>query len=107
MAPFGIGAAIALAVGLLFGATVMTCLRFRAWLIPVVLLADFIVGSTFSPVAFVLWKLCFFAAAIRLDPMRGLFRLPRWPRGHLRGRGGKRKREFTEPMPWFRGPGTY
>jgi hypothetical protein len=87
--------------------TAAVCNRFGRWLFPTVVVLDFLIGCGRWPVSFLLWKLCFFYGLARWDPMRGLFRLPRWPRVHQRGRGGRRKREFPEPMPWTRGPGSY
>lgn len=103
----GYGALGTLLVVLWLGLTIAVCLRFNAWLIPVALGLDFLVGLTGSPVALLMWKLCFFYGMARWDPLRGLFRMPRWPRMWLPGSGGRRKREFREPMPWTRGPGSY
>jgi hypothetical protein len=87
--------------------TIVVCLRFNAWLIPVVFVLDGIVALSWSPFAFIMWKLCFFYGAMKWDPVRGMFRLPKWPRTYLRGPGGRRRREFREPLPWYRGPGSF
>lgn len=83
------------------------CIRFGRWVFPTVLAVDFLMALGRLPIPLVVWKLCFFVALARWEPVRGLFRLPRWPQTHQRGRGGRRPREFTEPPPWVRGPGTY
>ena len=42
------------------------------------------------------------------DPVRGLFRAPAWPRQpYSRGPQERRRREFREPLPWDRGPGSW
>jgi hypothetical protein len=86
--------------------TVETCRRFNLWLLPLVLLLD---ASFFflAPLGFgfLVWKLWFFWATFRWEPVRGLFRLPRWPRTPFtRGPGKRRPREFREPLPWTAGP---
>lgn len=103
----GMAIGIGILVVAIQGYTAAVCLRFGNWVFPVVLMLDFLIGLGRWPISFLLWKLAFFLALAKWDPMRGLFRLPRWPRIHQRGRRGRRKREFTEPMPWYRGPGTY
>ena len=92
--------------------TVHVLLRFNAWLIAPVLLLDlalaFVSLGTGFPVGFVVWKLWFFYAAFSWEPVRGLFRQPRWPRRPLmRGPGKRKRREFSEPMPWTRGPSSF
>lgn len=95
-----------LAIALIWS-TVAVCLRFNAWLILAVFLIDFALLLTGSVVGFLIWQLCFFYGMARWEPFRGMYRLPKWPRMHLRGPGGRRRREFPEPMPWTRGPGSY
>ena len=107
MDAIGMGVAITILTVSLYWYTAVKCLRIGAWLFPTVLALDFLIGLAGWPVTFLLWKLCFFYGLARWDSVRGLYRMPRWPRVDQRGRGGRRKREFTEPMPWFRGPGTY
>ena len=103
----GYGIMATLVGGSLLALKVMACLRFNAWLVPIVLVLDFLILCTKSPIAFLMWKLCFFYGMVKWDPVRGLYRLPKWPRMTMRGRGGRRRREFAEPMPWTRGPGSY
>jgi hypothetical protein len=84
--------------------TVSVCRRFRLWVLPVVLLFDHAL-LFLLPYAFIPWKLWFFWAMFRWEPVRGLFRLPRWPRTHFaRGPGRRGPRQFSEPMPWQAGP---
>jgi hypothetical protein len=58
---------------------------------------------------FVVWKLFFFYAAFRWEPVRGLYHSPvRRPRApFMRGPRRRRWREVPEPVPWFRGPSSY
>lgn len=51
------------------------------------------------------WLLYFLS---RWDPARGLFRLPAWPQQPFsRGPQQRKRREFREPLPWDRGPGSW
>ncbi|HEU4753520.1 MAG TPA: hypothetical protein VFU47_10475, partial [Armatimonadota bacterium] len=90
--------------------TVVVCLRFSPWVLPVVLLLDLVVmplvfAAAQFPVGYMAWKLYFFWVTSRWDPVRGAFRAPRWPRAPLmRGPGRNRPRRFSEPLPWTRGP---
>jgi hypothetical protein len=102
---------ITLGVGLgllLLWRTVAVCLRFGAWTIPVVFLLDFLAGLVGHVPGFLIWNLGFFYGASRWDPVRGMFRLPRWPRApYMRGARRPRHRRIDEPMPWDRGPFSY
>jgi len=104
------GLAVKLALGLVLSVLLVLiireCLQFGAWLIPIVLLINVVLFFT-APVSFLAWQFCFFYGTARWKPVRGLYRLPRWPRNGMRGPGGRRRREFREPMPWTRGPGSY
>jgi hypothetical protein len=93
---------------LLIWKTVAVSLRFGAWVVPVVLSLDIASALFGSVVGFVAWKTFFFFMASRLDPVRGLFRMPRWPRaGQMRGARRPRYRRIPEPSPWDRGPFTH
>lgn len=88
--------------------TVVVCYRFNNWLFWVVLVMDHVALIAGSVVGLAVWKLLFFYAASRWDPVRGLFRLPKWPRpAYFRGPGRAGRRVFNEPMPWLRGPTSY
>ena len=87
--------------------TFRICERFNAWLLLPVLLIDQALLGVFPP-GYLVWKLWLFYTALKWEPARGLFRLPRWPRGpHMRGPGKRARRQFREPMPWLRGPCSY
>lgn len=88
--------------------TVVVCYRFNNWLFWLVLWIDLVAAAGGFVFGYVAWKLAFFYAASRWDPIRGLFRLPNWPRAaFFRGPGRAGRRVFNEPMPWLRGPTTY
>ena len=93
--------------------TVVVCLRFSPWVLPTVLVLDFVVMPLFFAVVgfapgYIVWKLWFFWTALRWEPIRGVFRLPRWPRTqHMRGPGQRAPRDVREPMPWTAGPFTH
>jgi hypothetical protein len=111
MGSLGLGIALALLAGYLLWRTVEACLRFNAWLIPLVLGVDAALLVLFIPrfwILFIAWKIWFFVAAYRWEPMRGMFRAPHWPRAaFMRGPRRNRRREFKEPMLWTRGPSSF
>jgi hypothetical protein len=85
---------------------IVVCRRFSPWVLPVVLFLDICVMPwAFFPFGYLGWKLWFFWFAFRVDPVRGVFRVPRWPRTPLmRGPGRRRARRFPQPLPWTAGP---
>lgn len=91
--------------------TIAAALRFGPWMVPVVLVVDFVIvaaSGSFFPLPLLLWKMLLLYTAARWGPLLNLFRLPAWPRvSYMRGPGRRRKRQFREPMPWFRGPCTW
>jgi hypothetical protein len=119
--------------GYLIWLTASTCRKFNRWVSVVVVGVDLLILSPilvgllsnlmslpggfpselqtlapFSPLVLITWKLWFFYATTRWEPLRGVFQTPEWPRvPWMRGPGKNRPRSFREPMPWDRGPFTY
>lgn len=56
----------------------------------------------------IIYKCWFFYLVSRWEIGRGLFNVPAWPRELItRGSRRRRHRQFREPLPWTRGPGSW